>query len=221
MADLNPAGRRLAVGNGRVSNGGQHPASAVIERRDRTQTSARVGIGHIELSWVGGPEVGADRAETLRRERRTHRGHQSAKASYREAVDQRGGVPGADHTVTGGVEKHIAHAGSLGYRDPRVRQWNQLTSRGQVEAAVVASAGTDIGDVYKSEAVHGDAHRLDTPGGDRRADRTRNTVPADPQYRDLITAGIHREQEAAVGAGLQGALRAEAGTEPDTTGRER
>jgi hypothetical protein len=70
--------------------------------------------------------------------------------------------------------------------------------------------------------VDGDANGRGASGGDHSAgDKLGAAVPAEPQDRDLVAAGIYREQVAAVAAELQCALGSQAGTRPDATGRER
>ncbi len=70
--------------------------------------------------------------------------------------------------------------------------------------------------------MHSDTDGHRAPGGDHSArDKLQAAVPADPQDRDLVTACIYREQEAAVATQLDSALGRKAGASAGTAGRER
>jgi hypothetical protein len=84
-----------------------------------------------------------------------------------------------------------------------MRDRRQVAARTQPEARVVAAAGAAVGDVDEA-AVDGDARRkaavrildLDEPEG---------AVGQDPQDRDLVAAGVGRQEVPAVGRLLESA----------------
>ena len=108
-------------------------------------------------SWLGRrPELAAERAQSLGRERRSGGGGQPPVEADGEAVDHRGAHLGADQLGAGAVEQHISGRGVGGQRDGRPGDRKQAAVEAEQEAGVVGVAGTGVGHVHQV-AVHGDA----------------------------------------------------------------
>ena len=139
------------------------------------------------------------------------RGEQPAAGQHHEAVDQRGAGAGADEVVAEGVEKHVAEAGVIRDGVRRARDRRQRPVEAQPEAGVVTAAGAGVRHVDQAGRGNRDADRLDPAGGHRLAGEHRHAARGDAQDRDLVTAGVHRQQVPAVPGYLDRALGGQAG----------
>ena len=220
MGDLHPAGGGLLVGERGGPDRGQRAVEGVAERGDRSGAGAYVmGVGHEQLAGVGRPELAAERAQALGRERRAGGGGQPAVEADSEAVDHRGAHLGAGQLGAGAVEQHVSGRGVGGQRDSRPGDREQAAAQAEQEAGVVGVAGTGVGHVHQG-AVHGDAVGQGAAGaGD--ADQAERAVEADPQHGDLVAARVDGDQEPAVRGDLDRALRGQPGAGPGAAGRER
>jgi hypothetical protein len=74
------------------------------------------------------------------------------------------------------------------------------------EARVVAATVAGVGHVHEV-VVHSDADRLDSAGSDEPGgELPERPIGPDPQHRDLVAAGIDRQQVATVLTHLEGSL---------------
>src|SRR5205823_12853637 len=89
VADLDPAWRRLQVGEGRGADRCQRAVAGHAEPRDASRSGSAVGVGDEQLARVGGPELAAERPRPLRREGRAGCGCEVSIGADSEAVDQR------------------------------------------------------------------------------------------------------------------------------------
>ena len=159
--------------------------------------------------------------EALPGEGRALGGGQAAVGQHHEAVDQRGAGAGADEEVAGGVEEHVAQPGASRDRDRRVRDRDQLADRIQPEAGVAAAAIALVRHVDQAERGDRDAHRRDPARGYRLADQHRHAVGGEAQHRDLVAAGVDRQQVPAVCSYLDRALGGQARAQARAAGAER
>ena len=131
----------------------------------------------------------------------------TAKLSINDGADA-----GTDEAGTGRVEQHVAGPGTVGKGHGRVGQRLELSEEVQREPGVVRAYCAGIGDVDKV-VMHRDAHWRGTVGGNNSVgDQLQSAVKPDSQNRHLVTARIHREQEAAVAADLDRTLGSQPGT---------
>ena len=125
-----------------------------------------------------------------------------------EAVDQRGADAGADEPGSVAVEQHVTglEPSGRGTVEPaRGVSWPPV----EREAGVVAAAGAGVGDIDEP-VVDGDADRV-LPPEETGLPAGLSHRPSDAQHRDLVAAGVDREQVAAVAAQLQRPLRGNRG----------
>jgi hypothetical protein len=103
----------------------------------------------------------------------------------------------------------------------RARDRGQRAVGAQPEAGVAAAARAGVRHVDQAGRGDRDADRLDPARGHRLATEHRHAARGDAQDRDLVAAGVDRQQVAAIGGGLDRALGGQAGAQPRAAGRER
>ena len=162
-------------------------------------------------SWLGfvGRNSLPNGPSALRRERRTGGRGQPAVAADGEAVDQRRVDARADELRPVAVEQHVTRLRAVGQRDRRAGDRMQPADWARArKPRVVAAAVAGVGDVDEA-AVDGDADRLRAARRRpcRRATGLSSPSSLDPQHRDLVAAGVDREQKRPSARQLDRALR--------------
>ena len=121
----------------------------------------------------------------------------------------------------GAVEQHVTGRGAGRQRHGRARDRVQAAVGAQPEAGVVAAAVTGVGHVDQVTGNRDAVGQQAAGGDDAVADQAQRAAGPDPQHRDLVAAGVDRDQEPAAGRELQRALRGQPGSCSGPAGRER
>src|SRR6266550_5305961 len=206
VADLDPAWRGLEVREGRGADRCERAVTSVAESGDRSVAGAAVCVGNEQLRRIGGAVLTPERAGALSGERRAGRGREEAVRADDEAVDHRRADHGTNEPGSVTVEEDVTGRRSGRQSDGRAGDRSQVAAGIEREAGVVAAAVAGVGHIHQA-SVDGDADGLDAAGGNRApSDGIQLAVVVDPQHRDLVAAGIDREQVLAVTRDLQRSL---------------
>jgi hypothetical protein len=112
--------------------------------------------------------------------------------------------------VPEGVEENVAQTGAVRDGNCRARDRGQAASGMQAEAGVAAAAITLVRHLDQAEPGNRDAHRRDPARRRWLADQRQNPACGDAQDRDLVAAGVDRQQVLSVRSYLDRALGGEA-----------
>ena len=210
MADRDPAGCGLEVGEGRARDRGQGAVGGDVIGGHRAVAGSVVGVRDEELVRIGRPELASERADLLRREWRPGCRGQPAVTADREAVDKGGAGVGADaradEMAAVATEQDLTGQRVVGEGVGRVGERVQMAAGTEPEPAVVAAAGPGIGDVHEI-AMDRDADWGSAIGW-LEIGETKRPVGPDPEHRDLVRRDVDCEQIAAIAGELERARRA-------------
>ena len=101
------------MGTGESPMEREYPAAADLEGGDGAEAGAGMRIADVQLRGIGRAELRTDRAQTLCGEGRPGAATRRPSNRTAETVDQRRVVAGADESITGGVEQHVADTRTL------------------------------------------------------------------------------------------------------------
>src|SRR5450755_112393 len=159
---LDPAGRRLQVGERGRSDRGQAAVGGGAVGGHGPVVGPTMGVGDEQLGRIGRAELAPERTGALSRVRRPRRGGQPSGAADGEAVDLRGPHAGSDQLGAIAAEQGIAGLRAVRQRDRRSRDWPQSAVPAEPEAGVVAAAEAGVGHIHEA-VMKRDADGLSAP----------------------------------------------------------